>query len=148
MLTRILLLAGLLLVIAGCDSTGSQATPTAITGGAGTGGTGGTGTGSAPAGLGASLQGMIDGPLAAIDSAMLTQDVEKARAAFKELDTAWTQIEDGVKAVSPDAYTQIEDAKDKLEDALIRTEDPKGVAVGGAVGSLRSALRALIDTLP
>ena len=139
-ITRILLLVGLLLVIAGCDSSAPQATPTAIPG---AGGTGGEPTG----GLGADLQGLIAGPLTVIDQAMLTNDVEKARTAFKELDTTWTRVEAAVKAASPDEYTKIKEARDKLEAELVTATTPNVVGVAGAVGTLRSTLRAFIATL-
>jgi len=133
---------GLLLVIAGCDSSAPQATPTAIGGTGGTGGTGGEATG-----LGADLQGLITGPLTTIDSAMLLNDVEKARTAFKEMDETWTRLGEGVKAAAPDAYTKIDEAMNKLEAELVTAETPNVVGVSGAIAALRSELRAYIITI-
>jgi hypothetical protein len=136
---------GLLLVIAGCDGGSPAATPTAIPGAGGTGGAGGAGEPAAGT-LGADLQALITGPLTAIDSAMLLNDVTAARTAFTELDETWAGLEAAVQAASPEVFTRIDAAKDKLEAELVTAETPNVVGVSKAVADLRAALRDFITT--
>ena len=90
--------------------------------------------GLAPADLSTALQSMT-GYLDELDQALTTGDVQAARHEYDELHAKWEAIEDGVRAQSPAAYTELEDHLHALRDAL--------AAQPPAVETVRAAAQAL-----
>ena len=90
--------------------------------------------GQAPSDLAPALQSMTR-YLDEMDEALAKGEVQTARQEYDELSEKWEVIEDGVRAQSPTAYTEIEDRLHALRDAL--------AAQPLAVEKVRAAVQAL-----
>ena len=87
-----------------------------------------------PADLAPALRSMTQ-YLNELDDALTRGEVQAARHEYDELSEKWEAIEDGVRAQSPAAYTEIEDHLHALRDAL--------AAQPVAVEKVRAAAQAL-----
>jgi hypothetical protein len=64
---------------------------------------------------------------------------DEAKKDFEKFETAWEQVEDGVKAKSADSYKQIKAAADKVSDSL-KAAKPDKAKTTAAVDALSKSL--------
>lgn len=82
----------------------------------------------------------MKGYLTTADTAINANDFTKAKAEFEEFHENWEKVEDGVKDSSKDAYKQIENGIDEVENNLVRPETPKKEQAIAALQSLSKTL--------
>jgi predicted lipid-binding transport protein (Tim44 family) len=87
---------------------------------------------------------------AEVDSALTALgagDLAKARDAYEEFDGGWEDVEDDVKAKSPDAYKAIEDAMDEVEAALTKADKPDPARARDTLTKLKQTIDANLAAL-
>jgi high-affinity iron transporter len=77
--------------------------------------------------------------------ALRTGDVARARTAYREFQSGWGAIEDGIRAHDRDAYVRIEDGIRAVSDTLITPEHPDTARVAAALAALDETID---DALP
>ena len=87
---------------------------------------------------------------AELDSALTALgagDIAKARNAYGEFDEGWEDVEDDVKAKSPDAYKAIEDAMDEVEASLTKADKPDPARARDTLTKLKQTIEANLANL-
>ncbi|GAC1465901.1 MAG: hypothetical protein NVSMB70_11660 [Chamaesiphon sp.] len=100
-----------------------------------------------PASSTASASGNVQQILAKLKShttqaatSVKAKNFAKAKADFKPFEEDWSKVEDGVKASSKDAYKQIEDKLDAVNNSLVKPTKPDKAKATSSLQALEKTL--------
>jgi hypothetical protein len=122
MIVRWVMLVALLILLAGCGQAPA--------------------VGDGAAAVGETVQGLLENQFAEIETAVQANDIEAARTAFTEFQTAYEGVATSVEAAAPEVGERISTAMTDLE-ATFEAGTPDMTAVNQGLSTLRQELEAL-----
>ena len=94
---------------------------------------------------GSSIGRQLVASSASIDAAVAdlqAGDLAKARFDYGTYDDAWDAIEDGIRDPNPDIYEAIERDMDRVDETLLKVDDPDVAVATDALRTLRQSIDA------